>query len=336
MLVQNPEFVENLNYTYAVGLVRALETKLLDETAYSSLLSTKMERFIPLFLEITGVKSGEKKDPVLILDNLEESYNETFARIRSLIIEDEMKRLVSLRYDYELLKIILKEGMVPEIRVSVNLLERSNYGFGKLKSLLAGGREIETGEILFRTYKALIEKRDVGGREIDHACDCAYYKEVFRLLDSCDNDFIRNYFIREIDAVNILTSLRLKLQGKKRTVLKENYIPFGSIDLRYFEDGFEMNIDGFASLIQFSPMGGYLSSVDRSKDEEEQVEQLERLFDYALYRYLKDSIFVTFGIEPLFTFLWLKERELKNLRIIFVGRISGVSPEEIRRYLRIY
>lgn len=334
MLVQNHEFVENYNYAYAVGLVRALETKLLDETAYSSLLSTRIERFIPLFLEITGVKGGEKKDPILILDTLEESYNQSFTRIRSLIIEDEMKRLVSLRYDYDILKIILKEGRVPEIRVSVNLLERSNYGFGKLKSLLTGGRELETGEILFRTYKALIEKRDAGGREIDHICDCAYYKEVFRLLDACNNDFIRNYFIREIDALNILTSLRLKIQGKKRTVLRENYIPSGSIDLRYLEDGFEMNIDGFASLIQFSPMGVYLSGVDRSKDEEEQVAQLERLFDNALYLYLKESIFVTFGIEPLFTFLWLKERELKNLRTIFVGRITGVSPEEIKKYLR--
>lgn len=336
MQVQNPEFVENLNYAYAVGLVRALETKLLDETAYSSLLSTKLERFLPLFLEVTGVKGGEKKDPILILDNLEESYNETFARIRSLIIEDEMRRLVSLRYDYELLKIILKEGRVPEIRVSVNLLERSNYGFGKLKTLLENRREIEVGEILFKTYRAFIDKRDAGGREIDHACDCAYYREVFRLLDTCNNDFIRNYFIREIDAVNILTSLRLKIQGKKRSVLKDNYIPFGSIDLRYLEDGFEMNIDGFSSLIQFSPMGVCLASVDRARDEEEQVAQLERLFDNALYRYLKDSIFVTFGIEPLFTFLWLKERELKNLRTIFVGRISGVSPEEIRRYLRVY
>lgn len=334
MVAHNVEFVENMGYAYAVGRIRALETKLIGDTAYSSLLAARPERFLPLFVEITGVINGEKLDPVLILDNLEESYNETFTMIRSLILEEEMRRLVSLRYDYELLKIILKEGRAPDIRISVNLLERSNYGFGKLKSLLTGGKELETGEILFRTFRRLVEMHQAGGREIDHACDCAYYEEVFRLLDACDNDFIRNYFVREIDALNILTTLRLKIQGKRRAALRERYVPFGSIDLHYLEDGFEMNLDGFASLIQFSPLAVHMREVEKSGDEEEQVAQLERLFDEALQRYLQESMFVTFGIEPLFAFLLFKERELRNLRTIFVARSSGVQPEEIRKYLR--
>jgi len=334
MLTYSPEFVEDTEYAFAVARVRALETRYIDEVTINTLLSSDGERFVAHFSEVTGIRSGASVGVTRILDDLEESFSETFRLVQSLILEEEMKRLIGLCYDYELLKFIVKEEKGEILRIPLSLIERSNYGHGLLKILLAEGKALETGETMFRTYRDLLNRKEISSTQIDISCDRAYYDELFRLLDERDNPFIRDYFIREIDTVNISTVLRLKLQGKKRGVMRERYIPLGSIDLSYLEEGFDMNLEGFAGRLQFSPFGQHLREVDKSIDPEDQVAQVERRFDAAQTTYLRETVFTSFGIEPILAYLWTRERELSNLRTIFIAKMSGIPHDEIRTCLR--
>jgi V/A-type H+-transporting ATPase subunit C len=334
MLTLSPEFVENSEYAFGVARIRALETRYLDEVTLNSLISSEGDRFFSLFLEVTGMRSGDETDYSRIIEELEESFTQTHKLVQSLILEDELRVLISLRYDYELLKFIVKEEKEEVVRIPVSLIERSRFGHGGLMSLLREGKQLETGEIMYRAYRYLVDQRETTSRAIDTVCDRAYYHELFWTLESCVNPFIRDYFIREIDAKNITTTLRLKLRGGKRADLRDRYLPGGSIDLAYLEDGFEMNTEGFAGRIQFSPFAGLLREVDRATDEEEQIAQIERAFDNAQMRYLRESMFVAFGVEPILAYLWIKEREMNNLRTILIAKGSGVAPEEIRKLMR--
>ena len=334
MLTYSPEFVENSEYAFGVAKIRALETRYVDEVALNALITSEGERFLALFLETTGIKGGDHPDISRMLSDLEESFSETFRLVQSLILEEEFRSLVSLRYDYELLKFIVKEEKGEVVRIPVSLIERSRFGHGLLKTLLNEGKALETGEIIQRAYRDLTELKEVSARVIDIRCDRAYYEELFQILDACGNPFIRDYFIREIDAINITTTLRMKLQGRKRTDLRERYLAHGSIGLSYLEEGFDMNLEGFAGRIQFSPFAGLLREVDKSIDEEDQVVQVERLLDRAQTRYLRESMFVTFGVEPILAYLWTMERELNNVRTILIAKGSDVPQDEIKRNLR--
>jgi V/A-type H+-transporting ATPase subunit C len=334
MLTYSPEFVENDAYAFGVAKVRALETRYIDEATMNALISSEGERFMALFLEVTGIRGGDRLEVARIIDELEENYSQTFRLVLSLILEEEMRRLVQLRYDYELVKFIVKEEKGEIVRIPVSLIERSAFGHGLLKTLLSEGKALETGEIMYRAYRDLVELREVSSREIEIRCDRGYYEELFQLLDHVGNPFIRDYFIREIDAVNITTTLRLKLRGGKRTDLREHCLHFGSIELSYLEEGFDMNLEGFSGRIQFSPFAGILREADRAAADEEQVAQVEMLLDNAQMRYLRESMFVTFGIEPILAYLWARERELDNLRTILIAKTSDVSPEEIRKHVR--
>jgi V/A-type H+-transporting ATPase subunit C len=338
MLTYNAEFVENTEYAYAVARIRALETRFIDEMTLNTLLSSDGERFVSTFCEVTGIKRsdtrGDAVDVTGMLDDLEESFSETHRLVGSLILEERMRRFIGLRYDYELLKFVVKEEKGEVMGIPLSLIERSNYGHGLLKSLLAEGRALQTGETLYKTYRTLLDSREASSAQIDIHCDRAYYDELFQLLGEQGNPFIRDYVIREIDSINIATVLRLKLQGDKRSVMRERYIPRGSIDLAYLEEGFDMNLEGFAGRIQFSPFAQYLREIDKNAHEEEQVAQVERRLDAAQTAYLKESLIVSFGIEPLLAYLWIKERELNNLRTIFIAKMSGISQDEIRTSLR--
>jgi V/A-type H+-transporting ATPase subunit C len=334
MLTHSIDFVENSEYAFGVAKIRAMETGYIDEVALNTLLTAEGERFKANFFEVTGVRMTESDSVSLVLGNLERAFSDSFLMVKSLLIEESMRRLISLRYDYELLKLIVKEAKGEEVRIHISLLERSNFSHEMLKTSLGEGKALETGEIMQRAYRNLMDLREAGGRAIDTACDRAYYSEVFHILEVEDNQFIRNYFIREIDALNIATTLRLKIQGKKRAVLKEHYIPFGTIALSYLEECFDLNLDGFSTRIQFSPLANLLREVNKGMDQEAQVAQVEKYIEDDQIRYLKESMFVTFGIEPLLSYLWTRERELKNLRTIFIAKMSGVETDEIKKYVR--
>jgi len=62
--------------------------------------------------------------------------------------------------------------------------------------------------------------------------------------------------------------------------------------------------------------------------------KLEKLSDNYIMNYVKKSRFVTFGVEPLIGYLVAKESEIRNVRIVMVGKINGISPEIIRERLR--
>jgi vacuolar-type H+-ATPase subunit C/Vma6 len=111
MLTANPVFVEKTEYAYAVARVRALETKLVDQAAFSTLLAAAPDKLSGALAEAARFKTAGAADPELLLNGLEESFTQTFNTVKALLLEDPLKRLVSLKYDYEIVKIIAKEEM---------------------------------------------------------------------------------------------------------------------------------------------------------------------------------------------------------------------------------
>jgi V/A-type H+-transporting ATPase subunit C len=56
---------------------------------------------------------------------------------------------------------------------------------------------------------------------------------------------------------------------------------------------------------------------------------LEKLSDNYIMAYVRKALFTAFGLEPLIGYLIAKENEIKNLRIIMVGKINGISNDII-------
>ncbi|MFW6138273.1 MAG: DUF2764 family protein [Spirochaetota bacterium] len=333
-MLSDARFDGNTGYAYSVARVRAMETRLLNEGDINTLLSASPERFFSHLIEIAGITGSHSSSPDVVLQELEESFTATLYTVKSLILEDEPKRLVSLKYDYELLKLIAREQKGWQVEASENIWKRSNYDYAVLKELLEAGKAGDTGEVMLRTYRSIMAEGELTRHQIDRSCDYAYYSEAFKLLQDYSNQFITEYFIREVDIRNILTALRLKAREVNRGEYRQRFIPFGSIDLSYLLESFDLNLDGFAQSIAFSPFAKSLLRVEKKENLEDQITQLEGVLKGEQIKYLKDSVFITFGIEPVLAYLFLKERELIALRTILKGRESGLGAEEIQPYVR--
>ena len=62
--------------------------------------------------------------------------------------------------------------------------------------------------------------------------------------------------------------------------------------------------------------------------------ELEKISDNYLMELNKESKYVVFGPEPLFTYLVAKEREINAVRMIMVSKINNISSDKIRERLR--
>lgn len=329
-----PEFVEKSEYAFGVAKIRALETRLVDGSDIGTLLSTPVSRLPQALHETIGLQGIDASDQRLLLDHLEESFTRTLFLVKSLMLEDEMKRLAALKYDYELLKLVIKEEKGWKVIIPKEVSRRSNYSYPVLKSFLKAANVSDTGVVLYETFRSLMSSKQESGKQIDYACDCAYYRELFWIAAEYGNGFIEEYFRREVDTCNIVTTLRIRLRNGKRAQLRERVLPFGSIDISHLEYGLDLTLDGFASKIIFSPLSDSLLKVKKDTDPEEQVVQVEKVLEEELIRYLKETLFVTFGVEPVFAYLKMREIELQNLRTILIARSAGIESDEIKRHLR--
>jgi V/A-type H+-transporting ATPase subunit C len=340
MLTYNPEFVENAEYAYAVARVRALENRLISGSGLGVLIASGVDRFAAQFSDITGIDGADlttRRGAERALRVLEDRFTEDYLIVVSLLLDDLPKRLVSLKYDYELLKLIVKESY-GGVAVPRHIARRSRFSYEGLRDMLEKKRELETGPHMQEVYAGLhagpTGTKRMSGREIEHRCDRAYYGELFFLLEEMRNGFLSGYFLREVDAKNILSILRLKLLDGKRSEVDARLLPYGTIDAGYFEQMIDLTLEGFAQRIVFSPLAALLQKVDRAASEQQQAAELEKLIDEDKVNYLHESIFVTFGVEPVVAYLFLKEAELRSLRTILVTKHAGIAESEIKRYVR--
>ena len=334
MLLSSLEFVENSEYGFAVARIRALENKLITGAAYNQLINSSKERFIPFLEELSGagIKEGDNIED--ILEKIEWKLTEILYLIKGLLIEDEYKRLISLKYDYELLKLIIKEKKGGSVKSYKHTSMRSNYTYPVMKALIESRSFLDLGQRIADAYQNSIELKSLTGKEIDSICDRSYFDEVFDLLKMKPNVFIEGFFRRKIDIINLTSLLRLKSLGGKRAQIHENFIPNGSIDIEHFEESFDLGFDAIVSRLNFTWFSNIIQSIPKGNNEESNIALVERFLEEGLMRYLKESMYVTFGVEPILSYFFKVELQTNNLRLIVLSRFSGIEADEIRKNVR--
>ena len=64
------------------------------------------------------------------------------------------------------------------------------------------------------------------------------------------------------------------------------------------------------------------------------ISGVEKYLDNQRMDFIREALYVPFGIEPVVGFLEAKKAEVMNLRMILTGKISGMDDTLIRERLR--
>ncbi len=323
-------------YAYAVGRVRSLETRLLDRSRLERMIdAASAEESIKVLAESDYAGAvGELADLHDFEQLLAAESKNVFNTVLKMSPSPELIGILALRYDVHNLKVLFKEkylGLKSDLLIEAGTLDpvKLQYAvneddFRDLPKELRRAAEKISEEFLLSRNPQLI----------DVALDQVLYSQL--LAGAADNksSFLTGLFSRQIDLINIRTLIRVKRMGFDREFLCKILLPGGMLAVDRFTSLIDEPFEALITALAMTDYAGLVSEGVRDWIDRGSASRLEKLSDNYISAYLKKGKWTPFGPEPLICYLWAKEMEIKNIRLILVGKINKLPAEAIRERLR--
>lgn len=264
-------------------------------------------------------------------------YTYAVARIRAL----ETRLLTDSVFEN-----ILEEDLSGALRVLAEF-----KGYPDMDELLGQGKTLEEilSSNLFNTYSlvrgmaAEEELIDPFFRKLDIFADPHGIPQSGKGTDTIwdvfgnawrGNLFLSGYLRIAADLENAKIFFRSKIQGRDKKFLSGRLIEGGYLKRVGFLELFDESMDIVSRELGRPKYNDVLSGGIAAYNSSGKLSTLERDCDNFLMSYIKKAKYFHFGIEPLVAYVLAKESEVRNLRVIFIGRENNFKPEETRAYLR--
>lgn len=329
--------MSNVNYAQAVSRIRAIETKLLDKTKIDRMIESNSSK--EAFKILQETEYGNLFGNIKRVEDYEVILSEALKKLYKLMYEITYEKLVidvmSVRYDYHNIKVLLKQKilktdlrnlLIPVATVPVDKMKIyvSNKNYYDLNPIMR--EAIEKSEDSFESEK--------DPQKIDIILDHYMYKDMLFKAETLGEKYLLEFLKINIDLTNLKTLLRVKKQNKARGFLEEALIDGGKIDRDVLVSMLNDSNESIASRISYTDYEEILRVGIDEFSKSGSLNMFEKLSDNFIMNFIKDSKYVSFGIEPLLAYIFAKENEIKIVRIIMVGKLNNVAGDVIRERLR--
>jgi V/A-type H+-transporting ATPase subunit C len=345
------------DYDYANARLRALKSQLFDARAYAAFLG--LARVDDLSARLVESPFADEIKAALarytgarvVTEACRLNLSKTFQTVRGFF-DDDGARLVGVllaRWDLFNVKTILRgqaAGARPEEMLDA-LVPVGGRGLDEsaLRTLVRQPDAAATVDLL-RTWNvpyarevqnafgAFTRTRDWSAFET--ALDAIFYAHALGMLkpERTNDDLVREFLAREIDALNVMTALRLR--GRAR--LPE---PETRADTQFFLRGGALSVEWLVDFLRAQPDDDALARLRASRlhSASEGIDQLDpaqiqRALDRALARFgisffQRDPLTIATAIG----FITAKQVEVKNLRVLAQGLALNLEKVEIQQEL---
>lgn len=285
--------------------------KLLNETSYSSELS-KLDR-------------PENYEQVL-----SEVLNKTYKEAMEISPEKSLVEILSCKYDYHNLKVLVKENILKEKFDSMYCMLDGNE--------IEAFRELalKNDEGLSKDFKECLDffETTKDPQDIDIFIDKKYFEKVLSLAEGFKLEMITEYFKAMIDFINLRTFIRCRKQNQVKETLEKVLIKGGDVETDKILDMFYEDIEILPVKLKAYKIGRVLSKIVEEYKNTNSLNGFEKSMDDYLVEIVRKAKSIHYGAEVIFSFLFAKELEIKNLRLILVGKVNGLSADFIKERLR--
>jgi V/A-type H+/Na+-transporting ATPase subunit C len=329
--------MKTAEFASIIPLIRVWESKLLSRMQYDRLIEAEtLEDALKLLQETTY-------GSFLVSQDFETALNKAALGMYNDIYKatpyEDLVNFIRVKYDYHNLKALIK-GKILEKDFSDILIHTGNVDVLELQTVISSGelktlsradrdnpKNGDSNGVMIKAIEATLQDYEAtkDPQRIDIILDKYMFEHMRQIVASINNDFISKYISTLIDVTNIKTLLRVKRLNKDISFFRELIIDGGKLDRTTLTSLFSESFDGISHRLNSGDYGGLL------KDD---VQGLEKNIDNYLMNYMKKAKFINLGPEPIVVYMYAREAEIKNIRIILVGKLNKVSENLIRERLR--
>lgn len=319
-----------LRYGYAVGKVRVLETKRLDSGTLERLLDAptfaEQKRLIaetPYARFLEHAQTAEQVEA-----GLSEALESFYGFLDDAALPPEVTYYFRLRYDFANLKGVAKarllgssaegllsdHGSVPldDFRGDLTLLPQT------LSTVAAS--VMATGADDSALADAML---------VDTTIDKAMFAELLATAKAAHSEFLADLARLAIDLANIKTLVRARRAGHGPSAIQALLIDGGSVPLSALYPLAGSDAAEISAAISRNPAMRSLSAADLGDSSTLDV-TLDTVTSAALKRGGRGAV----SSEPVIGYVFAREAEVAVLRLLLLGKLSGLSQEAMRRRVR--
>lgn len=324
-------------YTYAVARIRAIEKKLLDKGKLDRMVDARSpEEAIKVLNEAEyGYSRGEATGVFEYEKLLQEEHRKVYGLLKEIAPEPEALTIFLQRNDYHNAKVILKAEFLGQNSDHI-LVDSGSIPANKLKLMIMDRNMADMPPTMRMAVEECIDTFNRTGdpQAIDIILDRACFRQMKETAEGLKNGFLKDLVRIMIDLTNIKIFLRVKTLKKSWDFLQKVLLSGGSIDNKVFVQNLEDSLDNFINAMKYTPYGSVCEDGIESFKSTGSLTKIEKLSDNYILSFVKKSRYLSFGLEPLIGYLVAKETEIKNARIVMVGKINNIQGEIIKERLR--
>lgn len=329
--------MDRMDFIQGVTRTRVLEKRLLSRVRIDRMVDAKDAEEV--FKVLGETEYGSIVANIARAEDYEEILSSELKRVYKLMREISKEQIVvdlmALKYDYHNLKVMIKEKELnkdlSDLYIPIGTTDfmkfKSSFLAGNLRDLDPDLKEaLDAVTVDFETTK--------DPQRIDLILDKYYFEHLYKLAKKTEIKLFIEYVEDLIDFTNIKTLIRLKRQGKDLKFLEEVILPNGKVGKDMILLSLNESTDMIINKFRNYRIGPGLKTGLETYQETNKLSDLEKSMDNYLMKINQSSKYVTFGPEPIFSYLVAKEAEIKALRIIMVSKLNKLSPDAIRERLR--
>jgi len=326
--------IKDTDYLAISARVRAMENSLLTRDRMEQILDARSDEDAAKILQECGYPTLDAAHPEEMDRALSDMREATFADLAEGAPDSRYIDIFRLKYDYHNVKTILKaEAMA--VDPDHMLMDMGRIPAEELKEAISSGRVEALPECL---ADAVVEAKDVlnttrDSQLSDIVLDRWYYRDMEAVAEATGSEFLQGYVKVQIDAVNLRSLVRTLRMGKNTDFLQGILFEGGDIDVesivRAGSGGGSGMADLYAPTVLHAAAESGVAALQGGT-----MTEFEKLCDDAVADYLSGAQLVPFGEAPLLAFLAARETEYTNIRILLMGRSTGLPADVIRARLR--
>ena len=328
-------------YGYAVARLRALENRLLDESVLQRMIDCDTLEAALKVLGETPYSAWlmELKSPLEFDRAIEAELHHSYTEIETFVPDGELVGLLRLVYDVHNVKTLLKSQFLTVRGEKRRLDLLTSLGTIDTDRLILAIEGEEYWELPYGFNQAIPEALAVweqthNALAAEKILDGVYFKALRELSAKLGMEQVEKWVRARIDGENLKTLLRLSRidmdHGTAASFLHEG----GSLPINRLTPLVTEPVENWGRLLAFADIGALLAPFSEGESFNSLLVQYEKELDNFITGVIAESRFGAFEPGNVVRYLWTKEIEAKNLRVVLVSVANGVEKDAIRGLLR--
>lgn len=322
--------MNELDYASINTAVRIRENDFLSKEFFDNLLKAKNFEQAQQLLKTTVYHQLTDDFEVALMDELSSAYS---------FVDDVTKgfpltQIFSLQYSYHNLKVLLKNQLAA-FDLTPSLIPIGAYSLDELTNLVKTETSENLPTIMVETVQEVSQEyREYGRFEaIDVLLDRRYFKHLVSTVATFEDEMLLNLVQAWADLYNLNCIFRLRDKKLSQAFLKSILSSEGQISVAELIK--LATAQKFETILDLVGETSYGTIVAPLFDKEDNLNlSLELARDRMTNAYFEQARFEAFGYLPLLAYLYYKEMEVKNLRLILTGKVNGFDQAILKERMR--